>query len=166
MPDMPKYHTLDSWDDDTNAPSHNFIYDFEVFRYNVRDDWREVLGHDDAGKVLSGSVADLADAFSNGCAVKIGVSDLCTDLAGETDHELFVQTGSNYYYTEQRLFIAGSHPVIRARPTVPMSYTTRGWDFGWLMARTDGRVVYRRCDPYTLAFSDIEMQCALRWFVR
>ena len=36
--EMPKYHTHDSWDEETNAPSGNFTYDFEGYRYFVRDD--------------------------------------------------------------------------------------------------------------------------------
>ena len=31
--DMPKMHGQSGWDGDTNAPSRNFIYDFEVFRF-------------------------------------------------------------------------------------------------------------------------------------
>ncbi len=68
------------------------------------------------------------------------------------EHEVFVRIGSSYYYTQQALFMAGSHPVVRVKPAVPLLYESRGWDFGWLMVRTDGRVVYRRCDPYTLEF--------------
>ena len=33
---MPKYHQMDSWDQGTNAPSSNFIYDFDLFKYLVR----------------------------------------------------------------------------------------------------------------------------------
>ena len=36
--DMPKYHERDRWDDDTNGPSSNFVYDFSTLRYLVRDD--------------------------------------------------------------------------------------------------------------------------------
>jgi hypothetical protein len=63
------------------------------------------------------------------------------------------------------LFIIGSHPLVRVRPIVPMRYTSLGWDFGWLMVRSDGHVVYRRCDPYTLKFSDHVSHRAIRWFV-
>ena len=168
--DMPKYHAQDGWDRQTNAPSQNFIYDFDLYRFYVRDEWREVLSHDAEGTVQSGSVHDLADAFSQGCEVKVGVRGLCADLAKDSttavDHEVFVETGSCYYYTAQQLFIAGTHPTIRVKPALPLVYTSRGWDFGWLMARTDGLVVYRRCDPYTLAFEDIAGNYAVRWFVR
>ena len=168
--DMPKYHAQDGWDTQTNAPSHNFIYDFDLYRFYVRDEWREVLSHDAEGVILSGSVHDLADAFSQGCEVKVGVRGLCTDLVEDrdtaVDHEVFVQTGSCYYYTAQQVFIAGTHPTIRVKPAVPLVYTSRGWDFGWLMVRTDGLVIYRRCDPYTLAFEDMEGNYAMRWFVR
>ena len=168
--DMPKYHAQDGWDGQTNAPSQNFIYDFDLYRFYVRDEWHEVLSHDADGAVQSGSVHDLADAFSQGCEVKVGVRGLCADLAEDctpvVDHEVFVQTGSCYYYTVQQLFIAGTHPTIRVKPALPLVYTSRGWDFGWLMVRTDGLVVYRRCDPYTLAFEDITGNYAVRWFVR
>ena len=169
-PNMPKYRTLDSWDEDTNAPSSNFVYDFDVYRFFVRDTWREALSHTEDGSVVSGSVEDLADAFSQGCEVKVGVSGLAADFKGGEaslpDHRLFVHGGSCYYYTEQKIFITGTHPVIRVRPAIPLVYTTRGWDVGWLMVRTDGLVVYRRCDPYTLTFEDVNLSCAVRWFVR
>ena len=166
---MPKMHLHGMYDDDTISPSTNFIYDFDVYRFFVCDQWEEMLSHSADGTVLSGSVSSLADAFSTGCELKIGVRGLCDPLAdgpAMMDHEVFVQAHSGYYYTEQKRFMVGSHPVIRVKPAVPMSYESKGWDFGWLMVRTDGHLVYRRCDPYTLAFQDIESRHAVRWFVR
>ncbi len=168
---MPKYHTLDNFDSGTNSPSQNFIYDFDIFRYDVGDCWREVLAHDEQGKVKSGSLKDLIDCFSSGCEIKVGIKGLCDELRANKDeeilsHEVFVQAGPGYYYTEQKLFIAGSHPVVRVSPNIPMRYKSNNWDFGWIMARTDGRIVYRRCDPYTLKFNDITLNKAVRWFVR
>lgn len=169
-PNMPKYHVLESWDAGTNAPSQNFVYDFDRFRYCVNDSWREVLSHSADGEVASGSLDELVDAFSSGCAIKLGVGNLCADLGDAPhrtpDHQVFVQGGSAYYYTDQKLFIIGSHPLVRVRPSVPMRYASRNWDFGWLMLRSDGRVVHRRCDPYSLKFSDHVSQHAIRWFVR
>ena len=167
--DMLKYHSHDNWDGETNAPSGNFTYDFEIYRYFVRNDWEEVLSHDGDGGIRSGSVDGLVTAFSDGCAVKVGISDLCADLSEQgspMDHEVFVEIGSSYCYLEQGLFVGGSHPVVRVKPDIPLSYQSWGWDFGWLLLRTDGVVVYRRCDPYTLAFNDIEKRCPIRWFVR
>ena len=141
-----------------------------MFRYCVYPSWREVLSHDADGNVLGGSLPDLVEAFSNGSEVKAAVGDLCSDLAADSAdaprHEVFVRAGSCYYYTQERLFIAGTHPVVRAKPAIPMRYETRGWDFGWLMLRTDGQMVYRRCDPYTLKFNDVETRHPVRWFVR
>ena len=138
---MPKYHLLDSHDPATNAPSHNFIYDFDIYKFYVADTWEEVLHHDAHGRVLSGSIDTLATAFGDGAAIKVGIGGLCADLPGEGEdlaHEVFVETGSGYYYVEQQLFIAGSHPVIRVRPSIPMRYQSKGWDFGWLVLHTDG----------------------------
>jgi len=166
---MPRYHELDRWDDATNAPSSNFIYDFETLRYFVREDWREVLHHQSDGTVLSGSIDDLADAFRRGAEFKVGIRDLCADLSAAGDvlpHEVFIQLGSCYYYTREKLFIAGAHPVPRVRPGIPMRYTTRGWDYAWLLPRTDGHVALLIYDPYTLTprreFGHFEM----RWFFR
>jgi len=136
----------------------DFTCDFDVFRYCVRDDWQQVQGE------------KLVEACRGGCALKIGVSGLCDDLALEGEvplpHEVFVQIGSAYYCTEQRLLAVGSHPVVRVRPGLPMRYATDNWDFGWLFARTDGHVVYRRCDPYSLRFDDRTFRCPVRWFAR
>jgi hypothetical protein len=169
--DMPKYHALHGADTGTNAPSHNFVYDFDVFHYWVCDRWTEVLAHDERGRVSSGGIETLTDAFGRGCRVKVAVSGLCDDLGDggpdqhKLDHELFVEIGSSYYYTSQGLFIGGSHPVVRVRPDIPMVYHSHGWDSGWLVVRTDGTVIYRRCDPYTLAFDERTYRCGLRWFV-
>lgn len=167
---MPGYHMFDCWDAETNAPSHNFVYDFDRFRFCVNDSWREVLSHKANGEVVSGSIQQLVEAFSSGSAIKLGISNLCSDIGQEQapclDHEVFVQGGSAYYYTDQKLFIIGSHPLVRVYPSVPLRYASRQWDFGWLMLRSDGHVVYRRCDPYSLEFSDHVSNHAIRWFVR
>ena len=135
--DMPKYHELASFDAETNAPSSNFVYDFEYFRFMVRSNWREVLAHDANGVVVSGSIDDLTDSFERGAEVKIAVRGLCDDLAVDTvtsvDHEVFIHLGACYYYTEQRLFMASANPVVRTRPRIPLGYGSRTWDFGWLM---------------------------------
>jgi hypothetical protein len=168
--DYPKYHQQDSWDRETNAPSSNFVYDFEAFRYCVRDDWQEALAHDAEGNVQAGSVDRLAGAFAEGQEIKVGIRDLCADLAGPEDarlaHEVFIQVGPGYYYTRQKLFIGGTHPLVRVKPGIPMRYASRGWDFGWLMPRSDGRVAVLLYDPYMLAVSRRAGQYAIRWFVR
>ncbi len=167
---MDKFHLSNSWDANTNAPSHNFVYDFDLFRYWVWDDWRQVLAHDRDGSVASGSVDALADAFSEGAEVKVGITDLCLDLAEDPgdapSHEVFIQLNSCYYYSRQKLLIGASHPLVRVRPAIPMEYRTKGWGFGWLVTRTDGHAALRLADPYTLKFRDEERRYAVRWFVR
>jgi len=167
-----KYHQQDGWDAGTNAPSSNFIYDFEVFRYCVCDDWQEVLAHDADGRVQSGSIDLLADAFTAGAEIKVAIRNLCADLVAECpgvpgiEHEVFIQAGPGYYYSEQKLFIAGTHPLVRVRPAIPMRYVSQGWDYGWLMPRTDGQVAMLLYDPYSLQVRRRAGQFAIRWFVR
>jgi hypothetical protein len=171
---MPKYHELDNWDAGTNAPSSNFIYDFETFRFWVHDEWREVLSHTERGDVVSGSIDTLAEAFTRGQEVKVGIRGLCGDLAAGTRapgndvraHEVFVQVGSCYYYTKRKQFMAASQPVVRVEPAIPMGYRSKNWDFGWLMPRSDGFVARWLVDPYTLKFHKSDGRYAMRWFVR
>lgn len=166
---MPRYHQFDNWDKDTNAPSSNFVYDFDEYRFLVNDRWQEILAHSADGTIERGSLSALAHAFAIGSPVKIGILNLCADLVAEEyanlPHEVFVHAGSCYYYTSRNLFITGTHPVVRVRPAIPLSYMTSNWDFGWLMARTDGRVVRWLCNPYTLEFHKSDRQYAIRWFV-
>lgn len=168
--EMPKYHEEEAWDGETNAPSSNFVYEFERYRFWVLDEWEEVLAHEADGTVTAGSLQGLCEAFSQGRDVKVGVRGLCADLASEgddaPDHEVFVQTGPGYYQTETRLFSAGTHPLIRVKPGIPMRYESRGWDFGWVLARTDGVVPSLIYDPYTLRARRERRRYAVRWFVR
>jgi len=164
--DMPKYHQHDGWDAGTNAPSSNFTYDFEVYRFFIRDEWREAYAHAADGRAINGSLEALVEAFSAGAETKVAIRGLCRDLGGDADHELYVHTGPGYYHTQRRLFCAGTQPVVRVKPGVPMRYTSRGWDFGWIVPRTDGSVARWLCDPYTLEFRKSQSRHAIRWFVR
>lgn len=168
--EMPKYHEFDSWDAGTNGPSSNFVYDFEVFKFWVNDDWEEVYSHTADGKIVSGSIDALGDEFGHGRDIKVGITGLCADLAPDAvaavPHELFVQCGAGYYFTETKRFCAGTQPLVRVKPSIPLRYESQGWDFGWLLPRTDGHVARRLFDPYTLKCRDSEGRYAIRWFVR
>ncbi len=169
-PLMPKYHEYDRWDDSTNAPSSNFAYDFDTLRYFVRDDWQLALHHDNKGEVLAGSHEDVAQVFSQGVEWKIAVTGLCADLAkpGEDamPHEVFIQAGSCYRYTEERLMIAASHPLPRIRAAIPLRYESGAWDYAWLIARSDGCVSRLVYDPYTLQPKESSGQYEIKWFYR
>jgi len=168
--DMPKYHQSDNWDLGTNAPSSNFVYDFETYKFWVCDDWEEVYSHNADGSVVSGSIDKLAEGFAAGREVKVGISGLCSDMsldsAASIPHEVFVQCGSCYYYTDRKQFMAASQPVVRVKPAIPLRYKSDEWNFGWLMPRTDGHVALLLVDPYSLKFNRKEGRYAMRWFVR
>lgn len=168
-PTMPKYHLMDSWDIHSNGPSLNFVYEFERYEFYVREDWVEVLSHDENGSVLSGSHKELDEAFRAGLELKVALAGLCDNLGSQDNEhhsEVFVQCGSGYSHSETGLFYAESHPVVRVPPGMPMGYQSRGWDFGWLLAHTNGNVSGLICDPYTLRFSRPTWRCPIRWFVR
>lgn len=168
--DMPKYHQFDAWDSGTNAPSSNFVYDFETYKFWVCDNWEEVYSNNAQGEMTSGSLEALVSAFENGREVKIGITGLCDDVVkgpkSELPHEVFVQCGSCYYYTESKKFCAASQPVVRVKPAIPLRYKSEEWDFGWLMPRSDGHLARWLLDPYTLKFKRTYGYYAMRWFVR
>jgi hypothetical protein len=166
----PHYHVLDWHDAATPSPSHNAVYDFNCYRWLVRDDWREVLAHDEAGEVIDGSLDALVDAFRAGCSVKVAVRDLCSDLAEPgrppVRHEVFVELGSMYYHRERGFHSGESLPLVRIAPAVPLRYAPSNWTFGWVLARTDGRMFHLNVDPYTREISRTSDRYAARWFVR
>ena len=116
------------------------------------------------------SVEAPTSAFSCGAEVKVGISGLCDDLADGPDaameHEVFIQVGYCYYHTEGRLFVGATHPLVRVTPAIPLAYVNGGWDFGWVMLRTDGYAELLIVDPHPLATSRRRGRYAARWFVR
>ncbi len=74
--DMPKMGLQEYFDLGTTGPSRNFVYDMEVYRYFVRDEWTEILAHDADGRVTAGSFAALEEAQIAGREIKVGIRDL------------------------------------------------------------------------------------------
>lgn len=166
---MIHYHTIDEVDKDTNCPSTNFIYDFYSYKYLADDVWTEVLSHDADGNVISGSAKILEEASSAGCDLKVGIQGICDGLYGEEEtlkHELFIQTGPHYYYTETGFMVAETRPFVRVKPEIPMTYKSHNWDYGWAIVRSDGQVSGLFYDPYTLKTRRTYGKKAMRWFVK
>lgn len=144
------------------------MYAFDSYRFLVNDRWREVVAHSAQGDIVGGDHGELVDAFRRGQPVKVAISGICDDLADPQNplpHEVFVHAGSCYYYTDRKLFVTGTHPMVRIRPAIPLRYASAAWDFGWLVARSDGQVERWICDPYTLKFNRSRSRYAMRWFV-
>jgi hypothetical protein len=165
-PDMPKMSAEVVWDIGTAGPSRNFIYEMEVYRYFVRDEWSELLAVDPTGGVLRGSVDAIEEAQIAGREIKVGIRGLCAELRDGPDHEVFSLAGSGFFHTRMRVYDTLTHPLVRVAPAVPLEYRSSGWDVAWVHVRTDGAAVVRRLDPYTRTFSDHEARFALRFFAR
>lgn len=166
--DLTKWHDLGEWDLKTAAPSKNFIYDFYSYKYLVNERWEEVLSHDADGNVLSGDPKLLDEASSAGRNLKVAISGICNGLWGEENqikHELFIETGPHYYYSETGYMVAETRPFVRVKPAIPMVYESKNWDFGWAIVRSDGHVAGLYYDPYTLQTHRTFSRHAMRWFV-
>ena len=164
--EVPKMSRQEVFDVDTTGPSRNFVYDMEVYRFFVRDDWTELLAHDRQGRVESGSFAAVEQAQIEGREIKVGLRELCADLGDGPAHEVFSLVGSGFVHTGRRFYEALSHPLVRVAPGVPLQYRSFGWDVTWVFARTDGFAVLRTLNPYTRTFQDRETRLACRWFAR
>ncbi len=176
--DMPKMSAEEYHDVGTTGPSRNFVYDMERYRYFVRDEWDEVLAHDERGEVVRGSFDALEAAQVAGREIRVGIADLARDLgaglnsagsAGTGDplrHEIFSNVGSGFLHTGPRLYAALTHPLVRVAPADPIRYGSGNWDVVWVFLRTDGFARVRRLDPYTRQWDDRDDRFACRWFAR
>jgi hypothetical protein len=165
-PAMPKMSEQEVFDAGTLSPSRNFIYDFEVFRFFVRDDWRLVLAHDADGNVLEGSIDQVEQAQIECREFKVGITNLGSFLGAGPEHEVFASVGSGFFHTRRRFYETLTHPILRVSPSVPMQFRSNQWDLSWVALRTDGVATIRRLDPRTRGHEDISARLGCRWFVR
>jgi hypothetical protein len=168
--EMPKMSRMSVFDGDTTGPGRNFIYDMEVYRFFVRDEWEEVLSYDVDGRVVAGSPEQLEAAQIAGKEIKVSIRDLCADLAttpaSALTHEVFTPVGSGFYHVPQRLYNALTHPLVRVAPAIPLLYGSANWDVSWVYLRSDGHATRRDLNPSTRLFQDVPARYACRWFAR
>ena len=165
---MEYMHSIDSFSSG-NCVGTNFIYDFYSYKFLVQDDWTEVLSHDADGNVISGSAKLLEEASEAGCEMKVGINGICEGLSGiknTMNHELFIQTGPHYYYTQNGFMVAETRPFVRVVPEIPMTYKKDNWDFGWAIVRSDGHVAGLYYDPATLKYRKTYTRHPMRWFIK
>ena len=165
-PDMPKMSPEVVYDIGTTGPSRNFVYDMEVYRYFVRDDWQELLAHDADGNVERGSIDAIEEAQIAGREIKVAIRGLAADLGAGPDHEVFTLVGSGFFHTRMRLYDTLTHPLVRVAPAIPLEYRSNGWDVTWVYLRTDGAATLRLLNPYTRQFTDRPARFACRWLAR
>ena len=168
--DMPKMGLQEYFDLGTTGPSRNFVYDMEVYRYFVRDEWTEILAHDADGRVTAGSFAALEEAQIAGREIKVGIRDLGADLGSDAEpsiaHETFSLVGSGFVHVRAGLYVTLTHPLVRVAGAIPLRYRSGNWDVAWVFLRTDGQAQVRRIDPYTRVWTDRSARLACRWFAR
>jgi len=165
-PDMPKMSEMEQFDAGTTGPSSRFIYQFERYRYFVRDDWQEVFAHDEEGEAVSGSFDALHAAHQSGRDLKVAIRNVCTDWAEKNEHEVFTLIGSSWVHTGRKSLEGLSHPLVRIAPGKPIRYSSRGWDVAWVYVGTEGHATVRKLDPWTREFHDEPTRLACRWFAR
>jgi len=165
-PEMKKMSDTEYFDLGTASPCRNFIYDMEMYRFYVRDEWTQVLSHDANGRVLEGSLDELEQAQIACKEFKVAIRGLGQSLGAGPDHEVFTPVGSGFLHTKRRFHEALTHPLLRVAAAIPMQLRSGNWDLSWVALRTDGSATIRRLNPYTRAHEDIPTRLGCRWFVR
>ncbi|NJD04424.1 MAG: hypothetical protein FIA99_17945 [Ruminiclostridium sp.] len=168
LPDMPKMHVQRLNDQDTPAPSKNFIYDFDEYRFLINDSWEEVYSNDSDGKWTGGSIDRLAKLCREGYKIKVAVKGLFCYIwnGSEFCDEVFIHAGSSYYYTQQKLMITNTHPFVSIPAEMPLVYKPGEWNYCWAVVRSDGYSVIRMYNPFECKFSDKKSKFAIRWFAQ
>lgn len=162
-----KMRYISCFDRDTNAPSDNFVYAFESFRYFVCDRYRPLCSTSPEGDLLSGDREALWEAVRTGADIKIGISGVCADIDGAKpyDHTIYIRAGFLYHYMDSGVLVAETHPFVRVATDIPLRYATGNWDYCWAIVRTDGLCSLMRMDPHTLKFTELkDRRYALSWF--
>jgi len=167
--DMPKMGDQEFFDIGTAGPSRNFVYDREVYRFFVRDDWQEILAHDAEGTVMAGSFAALEAAQLAGREIKVGIRDLAADLGPpgiSIGTQTFTLVGSGFVHVRAGLYVTLTHPLVRAAAAIPITVRVGqlGRGLGLPADRRGAQV--RRIDPYTRRWEDRPARFACRWFAR
>ncbi len=177
-PDMPKMSPFQANDVGSLAPSNaGFVYEFDRFRYWVRDDWQLALAHDAEGRIEAGSWDELFAAHQAGRDVKVGMVGLCDELDNNGDaggdaaasplpHVVYSLAGSSWTHEPTKLVEAQTHPLVRLRPAVPLRYESDCWDVAWVFMRSTGEARVRRLDPYTRRFEEHWTRFGCRWYFR
>ncbi len=163
---LAKMRHISRYDQGTNAPSVNFVYEFSGFRYMVNDCYRLLCSVSPEGDLLSGEKAALWDAVRRGADIKIGISGLCGSLPGAKalEHTIYIRAGFLYHYQESGFLCAETHPFVRVAVDIPLRYATDNWDYCWAFVRTDGHCELMRMDPYTLEFTKLPGAYGLSFF--
>jgi hypothetical protein len=177
---MPKMSRRHAHDLGSLAPSSSFVWEFERYRFWVRDDWQLALAHDAQGEVTAGSWEALHAAHQSGREVKVGLVDLCAELdphgtfaatattttAAPVPHVVFSLGGSSWTHRPNQLIETMTHPLVRLCPRRPLEYSSGCWDVAWVFIRSNGEAVVRRLDPYTRQFADHTTRLGCRWYFR
>ena len=92
----------------------------QAYEFFAASRWAMALHTGADGSVQGGSFDALADATRRGSRVKVGVRDLCADLAvggaACCAHEVFVECGWCFYYPESRKMSAATQVLPPLRP--------------------------------------------------
>jgi len=152
-----KMRYISCYDKGTNAPSDNFVYAFDSFRYMVRNRYTLLCSISPEGDILTGSRDTLWDAVRCGADIKVGISGLCSELPGARalEHTIYIHAGFLYHYQESGFLCVATHPFVRVATDIPLRYATDNWDYCWAVVRTDGYCELMRMDPHTLEFTKL-----------
>jgi hypothetical protein len=140
------------------------------YRWWSNDSWSQVCAHDAHGQVTHGDWRNIRTAANDGCAVKVGISDLWSYLIPPDQpavpHEVFIECGVQFAHADGGFFATLTIPTLMVRPCRPLKFSGEAFAPGWLLVRSDGNVCRQTLDPSTRQWQRTWARHAIRWFVR
>ena len=97
---------------------------------------------------------ELRRVANHGCAFKMGVRNLWSHLTppGEKtpEHEVFLESTTNFAHVDQRFFGVLTQPTVLLQPCRPLRFVDENFAAGWLVVRSDGKIQRQTLDPSTM----------------
>ena len=117
-----------------------------------------------------GSWKDMKEAVNDGCIIKAGIKNLWSSLTpdGEEspEHEVFIECTTDFSHVDEKFFGSLTQPTFLLQPCVPLIFTGGNYSAGWLVVRSDGKVLRQILNPSCMQWERTWERCAVRWFAR
>ena len=168
----PMVNATEQWAQVDNDPYGAEGEEYIPRRYHwwARGGWEEICAHSEEGNASKGSWKALQEAANDGCVFKVGIRNLWSGFVPDNEqtpeHEVFVECTTDFSHVHDEFFGSLTQPTFLLKPCVPLVFERGCYAPGWLIVRSDGRVLRQTVDPTTMRWERMWSRHAVRWFAR
>ena len=140
------------------------------YHWWARSDWEQICVHDENGNPSLGSWEEMRKAANDGYMLKVGIKNLWSYLlpsaAEVPEHEVFIESTTDFSHVEEQFFTVLTQPTFLIEPCLPLNFVGENFFPGWLVVFSDGRVQRQILNPSTMQWERTWDRYSVRWFVR